>query len=98
MPQKLLINKGQKTFNFCLLIYFLGLGGVILIENGKVKVHVMPDFSKTPLKNETDLNNWLNFFEVSTPLVGLGFLVSRDPVIIFICVKYNIMLIIYQSV
>lgn len=60
------------------------MGGVILIENGKVKVHVMPDFSKTPLKNETDLNKWLNFFEVSSPLVGLGFLVSRDPVIIFL--------------
>lgn len=62
---------------------FSGLGGVILIENGKVKVHVMPEFSKIPLKSETELNNWLKFFNVSTPLVGLGYLVSRDPVIIF---------------
>jgi hypothetical protein len=41
----------------------------------------MPEFSKTPLNTETELNNWLNFFEVSTPLVGLGYLVSNDPVI-----------------
>jgi len=60
---------------------FLGLGGVILIETTKVKVHVMPDFSKTPLESETDLNNWLKFFEVSTPLVALGYLISHDPVI-----------------
>lgn len=55
---------------------------MILIENGKVKVHVMPDFSTTPIHNETDLNNWLKFYEVPGPLVGLGYLVSRDPVII----------------
>lgn len=60
---------------------FLGLGGVILIETSKVKVHVMPDFSKMPLRSESDLNNWLKFFEVSTPLVALGYLVSHDPVI-----------------
>jgi len=66
-----------------MFLLFLALGGVIVIENGKVKVHVMPDFSKTPLNSETDLNNWLNFFEVSTPLVGVGFLVSNDPVIVF---------------
>lgn len=47
----------------------------------------MPDFSKTPINTETDLNNWLKFFEVSTPLVGLGYLVSRDPVII-ICLIF----------
>lgn len=71
----------------------LGLGGVIVIDNGKVKVHVMPDFSKTPLNNETDLNNWLNFYEVPTPLVGVGFLVSHDPVIIF--QTYYIFLYVY---
>lgn len=57
----------------------VGLGGVILIETSKVKVHVMRDFSKTPLHSETDLNNWLKFYEVDTPLVGLGYLVSHDP-------------------
>ncbi|KAL4107359.1 hypothetical protein QTP88_017718 [Uroleucon formosanum] len=57
----------------------VGLGGVILIETSKVKVHVMPEFSKIPLHSETDLNNWLKFYEVSTPLVALGYLVSYDP-------------------
>lgn len=50
------------------------------MENGKIKTHVMPDFSKTPVNNETDLNNWLKFYEVSPPLVGLGYLISHDPV------------------
>lgn len=59
------------------------MGGVILIENGKIKTHVMPDFSKTPVNNETDLNNWLKFYEVSPPLVGLGYLISHDPVSVF---------------
>ncbi|XP_050535250.1 ester hydrolase C11orf54 homolog [Daktulosphaira vitifoliae] len=57
----------------------VGLGGVILMENGKVNVHVMPDFSKTPINSDDDLNKWLNFFEIPTPLVGLGYLVSHDP-------------------
>ncbi|XP_050428748.1 ester hydrolase C11orf54 homolog [Adelges cooleyi] len=57
----------------------VGLGGVILIENGKIKVHVMPDFSKVPINSEEDLNKWLNFFEVPSPLVCLGYLVSHDP-------------------
>ncbi|XP_050534412.1 ester hydrolase C11orf54 homolog isoform X2 [Daktulosphaira vitifoliae] len=57
----------------------VGLGGVILIETGKVKVHVMPEFSKTPINSEDDLNKWLKFFEIPTPLVGLGYFVSHDP-------------------
>lgn len=52
----------------------------MLIENGKVKIHVMPDFSKTPIDTEVVLNNWLKFFEVSTTYVGHGYLISRDPV------------------
>lgn len=43
----------------------------------------MPDFSKTPINSDNDLNKWLNFFEIPTPLVGLGYLVSHDPVIFF---------------
>ncbi|VVC31574.1 Domain of unknown function DUF1907 [Cinara cedri] len=57
----------------------VGLGGVILIENGTVNVHVMRDFSKTPINTESELNKWLKFYNVTTPLVGLGYLVSSDP-------------------
>jgi len=58
------------------------LGGVILIENGKVKVHVVkPILAKISLKSEKELGNWLNFIELSPPSVGLGCIVSHDPVI-----------------
>lgn len=70
---------------------FSGLGGVILIENGKVNVHVMRDFSKTPIHTESDLNKWLKFYNVATPLVGLGYLISSDPVnhsFVYVIVKY----------
>ena len=41
----------------------VGLGGVFLIKKGNIKIHVMPDFSCTPLQSEDDVNNWLNFYE-----------------------------------
>ncbi|XP_018574995.1 ester hydrolase C11orf54 homolog isoform X2 [Anoplophora glabripennis] len=56
----------------------VGLGGAFLIKEGKVKQHVMRDFSKTPLENEEDLNNWLKFYNMSAPLVALGTLVNGD--------------------
>lgn len=55
------------------------LGGVFLIKSGKVKVHIMPDFSKVPLCTDEDVNNWLNYFEVSAPLVALTLFHSYDP-------------------
>jgi len=58
------------------------LGGVTLIENGKVKVHIVkPSLAKIPIKSEKELGNWLHFIELSPPLVGLGCIVSHDPVI-----------------
>ncbi|KAJ8933617.1 hypothetical protein NQ314_013907 [Rhamnusium bicolor] len=45
---------------------------------GKAKQHVMRDFSKTPLENENDLNNWLKFYNMSAPLIAVGTLVNRD--------------------
>ncbi|XP_071093476.1 ester hydrolase C11orf54-like [Haliotis cracherodii] len=57
----------------------VALGGTFLIESGKANLHIMPDFSKTPLKSDEDVNNWLKFFEMDAPLVCLGELVSHDP-------------------
>ncbi|XP_025421115.1 ester hydrolase C11orf54 homolog [Sipha flava] len=54
------------------------LGGVILIENGKVKVHVCPDYSKTPLDSEKKLKDWLKIYDLPTPLVCLGYVASHD--------------------
>ncbi|XP_043792237.1 ester hydrolase C11orf54 homolog [Apis laboriosa] len=56
----------------------VGLGGTFLIKNGKVKQHVMPDFSVTPLRTEAQLNNWLHFYNMSTPLIAVGTFVSSE--------------------
>lgn len=58
------------------------MGGVILIENGKVRVHVVkPSLTKTPIKSEKELGNLVHFIELSPPSVGVGCIVSHDPVI-----------------
>ncbi|KAL8591951.1 hypothetical protein ACOMHN_020429 [Nucella lapillus] len=57
----------------------VGLGGVFLIESGKAKVHIMPDFSTTPLDTNEKVNDWLKFFEMDAILVCVGELVSHDP-------------------
>ena len=56
----------------------VGLGGVFLLKSGKVKQHVMDSFSKTPITNETELNSWLKFYEMSAPLIALGTFMNRD--------------------
>ncbi|XP_076234081.1 ester hydrolase C11orf54 homolog [Calliopsis andreniformis] len=56
----------------------VGLGGTFLMCDGKVKQHIMPDFSTTPLNTEAKLNNWLQFFNMSTPLVAVGTFVSSE--------------------
>jgi hypothetical protein len=83
--------------NVIVLFVFSVLGGVILIENGKVKVHVCPDYSKTPLDSEKKLKDWLKIYDLPTPLVCLGYVASHDAVIILIllivmviyCVRFS---------
>lgn len=36
----------------------VALGGVFVIEKGHAKLHVMPDFSPTPLTCDADVDNW----------------------------------------
>lgn len=57
----------------------VALGGVFLIKSGKAKIHIMPDFSKSPLKSDDEVNNWLKYFEMSAPLVCLSVFHSTDP-------------------
>jgi len=56
------------------------MGGVFVICQGKVKQHVMPDFSKTPIATDEKLNQWLRFYNMSAPLTAVGTFVSKDPV------------------
>ncbi|XP_013405405.1 ester hydrolase C11orf54 homolog isoform X2 [Lingula anatina] len=57
----------------------VALGGVFLVEKGKVKIHIMRDFSKVPLNSDEEVNKWLTFHEASAPLVVIGELISHDP-------------------
>lgn len=79
-------------------IYFLqALGGVVLMENGKVKVHVVsPELDKMPLRCVEDFSSkWLTFVNLSPPIIGLGYLISKDPVnyllsIVVLCILKKI--------
>lgn len=57
----------------------VALGGVFLVEKGKANLHIMPDFSATPLKSQSEVDDWLKFYEMDAPLVCVGELVSHDP-------------------
>lgn len=57
----------------------IGLGGCFLsLGKTSTKVHVMPDFSKTPLNTDDEVENWLRFYETEAPLSHLSFMTSRD--------------------
>lgn len=82
------VRKGPLSFSMCIreaLVKHFGdeiiaLGGVMLIENGKVKIHVIkPSLAKIPLKSEKELGDLLHFIELSPPSVGVGCIVSHDP-------------------
>ncbi|KAF1926873.1 ester hydrolase-like protein C11orf54 [Didymella exigua CBS 183.55] len=57
----------------------ISLGGVFVISRGKAKLHVMPDFSPTPLITDEQKQKWLKFYNMKAPLVCLSVLHSYDP-------------------
>ncbi|GAB6026498.1 hypothetical protein CHUAL_012923 [Chamberlinius hualienensis] len=57
----------------------VGVGGTFAILKGKARMHVMPDFSTEPLKSDEEVNQWLKFFNMSSPLICLGVCFSHDP-------------------
>lgn len=57
----------------------VALGGVFLVEKGKTYIHIMDDFSKTPLTTQEMVDNWLKFFTMDPTLICVGELVSHDP-------------------
>lgn len=42
--------------------------------------HSQPDFSPFPITTEEEVGKWLQFFEMSTPLVCCSTFISHDPV------------------
>ena len=57
----------------------VGLGGVFQINKSSAKIHVMPDFSSTPLTAEKAATNWLKYYSMGSPMTMLSVLVSNDP-------------------
>jgi hypothetical protein len=57
----------------------ISLGGVFLIKRGTAKLHVMPDFSPTPLVTDEEKLNWLHYYDVDAPIVCLSVIHSHDP-------------------
>lgn len=57
-----------------------GLGGMFMLQAGKVKFHVMPDFSATALCSDADVDAWLHYFEMNAPITNVGTLVTGDHV------------------
>lgn len=57
----------------------VSLGGVFIISKGRAKLHVMPDFSPTPLITDEQKQKWLRFYDMEAPLVCLSVLHSHDP-------------------
>ncbi|KAM0730169.1 Ester hydrolase C11orf54 [Formica fusca] len=62
----------------------VGLGGVFVVNNGIVKLHVTPQFLETDLTSNKMVHDWLQYHEVPTPLVAVGTIVNKSsfPVLI----------------
>ena len=59
---------------------FIGLGGTFVVLTGKIKIHVMPDYSQCPLDSDEKVNEWLKFYEAKTPFPCVSVFYNRDPV------------------
>ncbi|XP_039746520.1 ester hydrolase C11orf54 homolog isoform X1 [Pararge aegeria] len=56
----------------------VGLGGAFVLRAGRVKHHVMPDFSATPVRTDAEVDAWLHYFDMRAPITHVGTLVSGD--------------------
>lgn len=57
----------------------IGLGGVFQINKSSSKIHVMPDFSSTPLTADEAATKWLKYYSMPSPMTMLSVLVTNDP-------------------
>lgn len=57
----------------------IALGGLFRVIDSNTKIHIMREFSETPLQSEDDVNNWLKFFHIKPPMLFQSVLVSSDP-------------------
>jgi len=55
----------------------VGLGGVLLINKGKIRSHIMPSFPPCDVYGKQGIE-WLKFYEVTAPFTCLSVLVTHD--------------------
>lgn len=63
----------------------VGLGGTFVVRNARVKQHVLPYSWDASLYSAADVRKWLHYFELNTPIVAMGTLVSSSDVYANIC-------------
>ncbi|XP_029163487.1 uncharacterized protein LOC114934940 [Nylanderia fulva] len=63
----------------------VGLGGTFLVRNTRAKHHVLPYSWDARLYSSKDVRNWLHYFELNTPLVAMGTLVSNPDIYTNLC-------------
>ncbi|CCD61431.1 DUF1907 domain-containing protein [Caenorhabditis elegans] len=81
------VRKGEKNLTNCirdgLQEHFgkkiVSLAGQFIIQTGKARLHVMPDFPGCPFENNAEVDKWLNYFEMSAPLICATVMHSYDP-------------------
>jgi hypothetical protein len=56
----------------------IALGGIFRVEKGTVKAHVMPDFLHEDLTTKQQVDQWLNFYDMHSPLNCLSVLLTED--------------------
>lgn len=56
----------------------VALGGAFVMKTGSAYVHVMHEFSETPIYTTQELNNWLTFHEIQGPIIAIGDFVSQE--------------------
>uniref|UniRef100_A0A5K3F9F6 DUF1907 domain-containing protein n=1 Tax=Mesocestoides corti TaxID=53468 RepID=A0A5K3F9F6_MESCO len=57
----------------------VALGGVFMLTGSKGRFHVLPDFPDHPVDSPSRVAEFLKFFEMEPPVMGMGTLVSHDP-------------------
>ncbi|KAG8164937.1 hypothetical protein KVR01_005212 [Diaporthe batatas] len=54
----------------------ISVGGVFVVRSGRLKMHVMPDFPEKAFTSRQDVDRWLHWYDMDTPMVCLSVLHS----------------------
>ncbi|VDN10313.1 unnamed protein product [Dibothriocephalus latus] len=57
----------------------MALGGVFLLEHSGAKYHVFSELPSEPYHTFPDLKDYLKYYEMKEPIIGMGTVISHDP-------------------